>query len=127
MILGALTLDVNSGFLKNNLFSSPQQSAVFCHLLVSYFVAEANQTVIDVQKTMMAEENCFNCSSGRFNFFSCRRKYNLCWAIFGTAVSHFRSQKIIDPRNLNIFSAATVLSMIYSTFTFTALLFCRRV
>ncbi len=60
---------------------------VFCSLLNPDFVAEPNQTVIEVHKTgSMMAENCFSSSCGRLNLLSWRRKYNLCWAFFCNGV-----------------------------------------
>ncbi len=87
-----------------------------CSLLRSDLVAELNQTVNDVQRTdsMLAEKNCFSSSCGRWNFLSWRRKYRLCWAFFtmdSMWLSHFRSWEIVVPRNLNDFTAVTLLFM----------------
>ncbi len=61
---------------------------VLCSLLIPDFVAEPNQTVIEVHRTdsMTAEYNCFSSFCGRLNFLSWRRKYNLCWAFFYNVV-----------------------------------------
>ncbi len=47
---------------------------IFCSLLISDFLAESNQTVIEVHRAdwMTAELNCFCSSCGRLN--------NFCWA-----------------------------------------------
>lgn len=68
---------------------------VFSSLALSCFVAELNQTVIDMHRTdwMMIVQKMTSSFSGKLNFLSCCRKYNFCQAFFQTETiceDHFR-------------------------------------